>query len=385
MASGAASIECALCGSALAGSEPAGTCVTCAAGNDGNGNLCRACLESHGKLKPFKAHEFVKLSSTEESLLHSRGLAPAPAMCPAHPSKPIELMCTSPDCEGSRLCCSLCPHSGAHTGHEFVLIEDAARRARENIAQAVCATTAGVPAARPVTPLASLSDVPAAVARTPVVLAAQRGAVAAAEEIAVLEQRLAATQADIDALRDGILATCHTVHASLSGQLKAFGEGVGARLQAELAAWDGLHDRGTANTTVALEASTVLGPANAVHHMPALSEALASLRAEIEAKTRAPLLRGYVGITAAAAARIRELTQALRDAAEGAVTDKEDKVAPASPAATSAPLKQYNHAPAPAGPVYAAAQAGDVPALMRLLDGGASTEEKNGVSGTVRP
>jgi hypothetical protein len=36
----------------------------------------------------------------------------------------------------------------------------------------------------------------------------------------------------------------------------------------------------------------------------------------------------------------------------------------------------FSHAPAAEGPVLAAAQAGDVPALMRLLDGGASTEEK---------
>jgi hypothetical protein len=39
----------------------------------------------------------------------------------------------------------------------------------------------------------------------------------------------------------------------------------------------------------------------------------------------------------------------------------------------------FNHAPAPAGPVYAAAVVGDAPALMRLLDGGASTEEKQQV------
>jgi hypothetical protein len=44
----------------------------------------------------------------------------------------------------------------------------------------------------------------------------------------------------------------------------------------------------------------------------------------------------------------------------------------------------FNHAPAPAGPVYAAAVVGDAPALMRLLDGGASTEEKDAVSGRIR-
>jgi hypothetical protein len=40
----------------------------------------------------------------------------------------------------------------------------------------------------------------------------------------------------------------------------------------------------------------------------------------------------------------------------------------------------FNHAPAPHGPVTAAAEAGDAPALMRLLDGGASTEEKDEAS-----
>jgi hypothetical protein len=43
----------------------------------------------------------------------------------------------------------------------------------------------------------------------------------------------------------------------------------------------------------------------------------------------------------------------------------------------------FNHAPAPLGPVYAAVKAGNVPAMMRLLDGGASTEEKDAVSGTI--
>jgi hypothetical protein len=40
----------------------------------------------------------------------------------------------------------------------------------------------------------------------------------------------------------------------------------------------------------------------------------------------------------------------------------------------------FNHAPAPEGPVYAASKAGDAPALVRLLDGGSSTEEKEAVS-----
>jgi hypothetical protein len=38
-----------------------------------------------------------------------------------------------------------------------------------------------------------------------------------------------------------------------------------------------------------------------------------------------------------------------------------------------------NHAPAPAGPVLAAAETGDVPALTRLLGEDASTEEKSAV------
>jgi hypothetical protein len=44
----------------------------------------------------------------------------------------------------------------------------------------------------------------------------------------------------------------------------------------------------------------------------------------------------------------------------------------------------FNHAPAPAGPVIDSVRRGDVPALMRLLDGGASAEEKDRVSGTMR-
>jgi hypothetical protein len=41
----------------------------------------------------------------------------------------------------------------------------------------------------------------------------------------------------------------------------------------------------------------------------------------------------------------------------------------------------FNHAPAPKGVVWDASAAGDAPALTRLLHGGASTEEKNDVSG----
>ena len=40
----------------------------------------------------------------------------------------------------------------------------------------------------------------------------------------------------------------------------------------------------------------------------------------------------------------------------------------------------YNHAPAPAGAVHAAAKAGDVPALLAALDAGGSTEEADKVS-----
>ena len=40
----------------------------------------------------------------------------------------------------------------------------------------------------------------------------------------------------------------------------------------------------------------------------------------------------------------------------------------------------YNHAPAPEGAVYAAAEAGDVPALQAALDAGGSTEEADEVS-----
>jgi hypothetical protein len=41
----------------------------------------------------------------------------------------------------------------------------------------------------------------------------------------------------------------------------------------------------------------------------------------------------------------------------------------------------YNHAPAPEGPVMAAAEAGNVPALRAALDANGSTEERNRVSG----
>jgi hypothetical protein len=40
----------------------------------------------------------------------------------------------------------------------------------------------------------------------------------------------------------------------------------------------------------------------------------------------------------------------------------------------------FNHEPAPAGRVYAAAQAGDIPALTQALDDGCSTQEADGVS-----
>jgi hypothetical protein len=41
----------------------------------------------------------------------------------------------------------------------------------------------------------------------------------------------------------------------------------------------------------------------------------------------------------------------------------------------------FNHAPAPEGPLYDSAQKGDARAVLRLLEGGASTEEKDWVSG----
>ena len=44
----------------------------------------------------------------------------------------------------------------------------------------------------------------------------------------------------------------------------------------------------------------------------------------------------------------------------------------------------YNHAPAPAGAVYAAAKAGDVAALQAALDAGGSTEEADKVWGVRR-
>jgi hypothetical protein len=43
----------------------------------------------------------------------------------------------------------------------------------------------------------------------------------------------------------------------------------------------------------------------------------------------------------------------------------------------------YNHAEGPAGPVMAAAEAGDVAGIVRALDAGASTEEKDSVSGVL--
>jgi hypothetical protein len=199
------------------------------------------------------------------------------------------------------------------------------------------------------------------------------------------EECMEVTQADIDAACDVMRDACHAVRESLSGQLEALGKVVGRRLQSELAAWDGLHDRSTASATVALEASVVLGPANAALHLPALFKAMASLRGEIEEKKAAPRVRGYVGIAAAATARFHELTQALLYSAEGEVSYEEEKVTAAPPAvaaaATAAPCKHYNHIPALVGPVMAAAMAGNVITLMRLLDGGASTEEKCPVSG----
>ena len=45
----------------------------------------------------------------------------------------------------------------------------------------------------------------------------------------------------------------------------------------------------------------------------------------------------------------------------------------------------YNHAPAPAGAVYDAAQDGDVPALQAALDAGGSTEEADEVRDDERP
>ena len=44
----------------------------------------------------------------------------------------------------------------------------------------------------------------------------------------------------------------------------------------------------------------------------------------------------------------------------------------------------YNHAPAPEGPVFAAAKAGDVPALLAAIEEGGSTEEADEVCGGER-
>ena len=45
---------------------------------------------------------------------------------------------------------------------------------------------------------------------------------------------------------------------------------------------------------------------------------------------------------------------------------------------------EFNHAPAPAGAVHAAAKAGDLPALKVALRNGGSTEEKDSVSARGR-
>jgi hypothetical protein len=118
MASSAAVLTCAQCDLQFVG-KPAGICTTCAADNAGNGCLCAACVEFHGTVRLFKAHSFEKLASTDELCV---------AMCPAHPSMSIERICIFSGCKGSRLCCSLCTGTqGAHKGHNFLSIDDAAR------------------------------------------------------------------------------------------------------------------------------------------------------------------------------------------------------------------------------------------------------------------
>jgi hypothetical protein len=346
---GAASLECALC-----------SCVLDRSGN----------------------HKCKGLVSVEDAFLAHRGLTPAPAVCPSHTSESIELMCTYLGCKGSRFCCSICLH-GVHKGHVCVPIKEAVRIARDRNARAAYGATAETPAA---TPPASFSDIPAAVALMPFVLVAQRGAVTANAEFAVLKQSFAAAQVKIDDLCDATFAAGLAVCSKLGDRLMAFRDGGGGRLQSDLAVWDALRDRSTASATVSFEVSSVPGPANAAHQVPALYKPGASLRDNGDSTATSPCVQGYICIAAAATARIRELAQALRDSAEGAMSDKEEKATPARPAsaavATTSPCKQYIHAPVLVGPVVAAAaaaaaaEAGDAPSLMRLLDGGALTEEE---------
>jgi hypothetical protein len=275
-------------------------------------------------------------------------------------------------CSGTRLCCHLCLN-GDHKGHDLIPIDEAARSAREDLVRAAYAVTNGISTPVPVV-VTPIAEIPAAVKHAPVVLAAQGGALAVTDEIAGLQRSASAAQVSIDEMMCALEAALREFRADVTSQLAASVNVQGGILQTRQAAWDSLHDRATATTSAALQATIVLGPSNAAMHSPSLVRGLASLRAEIEAQAQAPpQAPAYVGIAAAAALRIRELVQAVRDAAKGAVTDIDD-----GGSTQRATAKQYNHAPAPAGAVYDAAEAGDVPALMRALEGGASTEETGG-------
>jgi hypothetical protein len=381
-------VSCVFCEATLIGG-PAGTCKTCAKENHGNGSLCTSCLADHSQKRGLRSHAFEMLLWTEDAFLAQRVLSPAAMTCPAHASNRIQLMCATPGCKSNRLCCSSCLRD-AHKGHELVPIDDAARSVRKELSRAAYATTAGVSASVPAA-LTSLVDVPAAVKLTPVVIASQRGSKAVAERIDMLQRCSSATADDVEALCDAVIAAAQTLRSRLTSLLKLSLSAQQGQLQNEKAAWDDLHDRASAKASVALEASIILGPANAALHGFACIQELTRLRGEIEGMAQAKRNAGYIGVTAATSRLLRELVQAIRSAEDGAFTSREDacevpRPAAAAAAATKPPPavalapRYYSHHAAPAGSVYAAATAGDAALVLRELKGGASTEEADKVS-----
>jgi len=128
-----------------------------------------------------------------------------------------------------------------------------------------------------------------------------------------------------------------------------------------------------------LQAAKVLDDVNIAAHTPILLDRAREAEAMVAAIPVLPVTSGFLALSPCPSS---EAVKARVAEAMGTLL-----LSPPTPAphvhtphcSHAAPVFPYNHAPAPAGEVLAAAEAGDAARIKTLLLAGGSTEETNGV------
>ena len=128
-----------------------------------------------------------------------------------------------------------------------------------------------------------------------------------------------------------------------------------------------------------MQAAKVLDDANLAAHTPALLVRAKDVYAAVAAVPVLPVTSGFLALSPCPSS---EAVKARVAEAMGTLL-----LSPPTPAphvhtphcSHAAPVFPYNHAPAPAGEVLAAAEAGDATRIETLLLAGGSTEETDGV------